>query len=88
MLLLVLLLTGCGPTSRQARRPVDHHPGEDRAVERFAGRPAAPRREDAQGVVTLSGTVGTQADVDRAVAVARRVPGVRDVKSELKVGGS
>jgi osmotically-inducible protein OsmY len=39
------------------------------------------------GVVTLSGTVPAQADVDRATAAAKRVPGVHAVKSELKVGG-
>ena len=38
------------------------------------------------GIVTLSGTVPTDADVDRAVAAAKRVPGVRSVKSELKIG--
>ena len=39
------------------------------------------------GVVTLSGTVPSQQDADRAVAAARRVAGVRGVKSDLKVGG-
>lgn len=39
------------------------------------------------GVVTLSGTVPTEADVDRARAAAKRVPGVRDVTSQLKIGG-
>jgi len=39
------------------------------------------------GVVTLLGSVPTQADVDRAIANARRVRGVKDVKSELKVAG-
>jgi hyperosmotically inducible protein len=39
-----------------------------------------------QGVVTLSGSVSTQADADRAVAVARKVGGVKDVRSELVVG--
>ena len=39
------------------------------------------------GVATLLGSVPTQADVDRAIAIARRVRGVRDVKSELKVPG-
>jgi osmotically-inducible protein OsmY len=38
------------------------------------------------GVVTLSGAVPSQADADRAAAAARRVPGVRDVKLQLKVG--
>jgi hypothetical protein len=39
------------------------------------------------GIVTLSGTVQSQADADRAAAAARRVPGVRGVKPELKIGG-
>jgi hypothetical protein len=38
-----------------------------------------------QGVVTLSGTVKTQAEIDRAIAVARKTRGVKDVKSELKI---
>ena len=38
-----------------------------------------------QGVVTLAGTVKTQADVDAALAAARKVRGARDVKSELKI---
>ena len=37
------------------------------------------------GVVTLSGTVPTAADADQAVAAARRVAGVKDVKSSLKI---
>jgi hyperosmotically inducible protein len=39
------------------------------------------------GVVTLSGTAPSQADADRAVAAAKRVHGVRAVKSELTIGG-
>ena len=38
-----------------------------------------------QGVITLAGTVTSQADVDAAIAVARKTRDVRDVKSELKV---
>jgi hyperosmotically inducible protein len=41
--------------------------------------------ETFQGVVTLSGTVPSAADVDRAIAAARKVRGVKDVKSSLKV---
>ena len=37
------------------------------------------------GVVTLSGTVPTAADADKAVAAARKVAGVKDVKSSLKI---
>ena len=47
-----------------------------------------PMRIDArafQGVVTLAGTVTSQADVDTAIAVARKTRDVRDVKSELKI---
>jgi osmotically-inducible protein OsmY len=38
-----------------------------------------------QGVVTLSGTVPSDADAQQAVAVARRLHGVRRVISELKI---
>lgn len=38
------------------------------------------------GIVTLSGTVSSAADADRAAALARHVQGVRGVKSELKIG--
>jgi osmotically-inducible protein OsmY len=37
------------------------------------------------GVVTLSGTVDNQREVDRAVSVAKKVKGVRSVKSDLKL---
>ena len=38
-----------------------------------------------RGVVTLQGSVPTHADVDRAIAVARKVSGVKEVKSEIKI---
>jgi hyperosmotically inducible periplasmic protein len=38
------------------------------------------------GVVTLSGRVRSEAERDRAVAVARQTSGVADVRSELAVG--
>ena len=40
-----------------------------------------------QGVVTLSGTVRSTADEQRAITVAKTIHGVKDVKSELKVEG-
>jgi len=40
------------------------------------------------GVVTLTGEVKTSDEEQKALATARRIPGVRDVKSELKVGGN
>ena len=41
--------------------------------------------ETTQGVVTMSGTVKSQAEADRAVQLARQAPGVKDVKSTLQV---
>jgi len=38
-----------------------------------------------QGVVTLAGTVNSDADARQAIAVARAVHGVRRVTSELKI---
>jgi hyperosmotically inducible protein len=38
-----------------------------------------------KGVVTLSGAVKTAAERDQAVAIARRTPGVTDVKSTLQI---
>ena len=59
-------------------------------IELLGDRELGAMRLDAStlnGIVTLSGTVPSQAAVDRAVAAAKHVPGVRAVKSELKVGG-
>lgn len=41
--------------------------------------------DTSKGIVTLSGTVKTPADADRAVAISRKVAGVRDVQSSLKI---
>jgi len=38
-----------------------------------------------KGVVTLSGRVKTQAEKDQAVAIARKISGVSDVKDALQV---
>jgi len=83
-LVLALGLTGCAP----------HRPADDLTIstkvkiELLADPQLGALRLDAStlnGVVTLAGTVTSQADADRAVAAARRVPGVRSVKSELKI---
>jgi osmotically-inducible protein OsmY len=39
----------------------------------------------AGGIVTLSGSVRSQAEEARAIALARQVTGVRDVKSTLLI---
>ena len=41
--------------------------------------------EAAQGVVTLSGIVTSQAEADRAVQLAKKAAGVKDVRSTLQV---
>jgi osmotically-inducible protein OsmY len=38
-----------------------------------------------KGVVTLSGAVKTAAERDKAIAIARRIGGVTDVKSTLQI---
>ena len=83
-LALVLLLSACAP----------HHPADDLTIstkvkiELLADPALGALRLGAStlnGIVTLSGAVPSQADADRAVVTARRVAGVRGVKSELKI---
>jgi osmotically-inducible protein OsmY len=38
-----------------------------------------------KGVVHLSGFVRSQADIDKAVQVARGVPGVKSVKNDMRL---
>lgn len=82
----LLLLTACAP----------HAPADDLTIstqvkiELLADPELGARRLDVStldGIVTLSGTVASPADADRAAAMAKRVHGVRGVKSELKIGG-
>jgi hyperosmotically inducible protein len=40
---------------------------------------------DRKGAVVLKGKVGTQAEVDKAIAIARETEGVTSVESHLKV---
>jgi hyperosmotically inducible protein len=39
------------------------------------------------GVVTMSGTVRSKGEEERAIQLARQVSGVKEVKSTLEVGG-
>lgn len=43
--------------------------------------------ETFKGVVQLSGFVSSQAGIDKAVAVARSVKGVKSVKNDMRVKG-
>ncbi len=86
VLLLVVLLAGCGPSIYGTR---DDATIATRVKIALLNDPkVGPLRLDArtaQGVVTLTGTVTSQQDADTAIAVARKVPGCRDVRSELKI---
>ncbi len=87
ILILVALLAACAP-----HRPADDFTISTQVkIELLADPDLGGLRLDAStldGVVTLSGTVRSQADAERAVAAARRVQGVRGVKSELKIASS
>jgi osmotically-inducible protein OsmY len=86
LLIVALLLAACAP-----HRPVDDFTLSTKVkIELLADPQLGTLRLDVStldGVVTLSGAVPSQADADRATAAAKRVNGVRGVKSELKIGG-
>ena len=89
VLLLILLLTlaGCGAATSWTHD--DPSISTHVKIALLNDPQVAPYRIDAKTsarIVTLSGAVKTQSDVDRALAVARKVKGVRDVQSQLKVG--
>ncbi len=84
-LLLIALLAACAPN-----RPADDFTISTKVkIELLADPDLGALRLDVStlnGVVTLSGSVRSQADVDRALAAAKHVRGVRAVKSQLKIG--
>ena len=86
VLLLLLLLSACGATTSSTH---DDASISTRVKIVLLNDPqVAQYRIDArtfQGVVTLTGTVKTQDEVDRAIATARKTRGVKDVKSEIKI---
>lgn len=87
LFVLVLLLGGCGATTSWTKD--DPSISTHVKIALLNDPQVAAYRLDAKtsgGVVTLSGTVTTQAEIDRALDVARKVKGVKDVLSELRVG--
>ena len=86
--MLVLLLTGCSAATSRANEDPDITTRVKIAL--LGDAQLGARRLDVstfQGVVTLSGTVRSNDEAARAASIARRVQGVREVKSELRVGG-
>jgi hypothetical protein len=85
-LLLVLLLTGCA--ARSGKSSDDATTTTRVKIALLNDARVGGLRLDVktfQGVVTLSGTVRSKADEQAAIAAARTIQGVRDVKSELKI---
>ena len=88
VLLLALLLSACGAATIDTNEDPDITTQVKIAL--LGDAQLGARRLDVktfQHVVTLGGTVRSDAEAAQAIAIARRVRGVRDVKSELKVGG-
>ena len=84
-----VMLTGCGKTIATQTRPgTDDLSITARVKTALLNDPEIGPKIDvatANGVVTLSGVVRTPAERDKAVAVARKVTGVTDVKAALQV---
>ncbi len=93
--ILAMVLAGCGLTACAASRATPRAAAPDDQTLQTRVRtslmnatgvhPDEVTASVAGGVATLSGTVHSQAEADAAVAAARRVDGVRDVQSQLRV---
>jgi hyperosmotically inducible periplasmic protein len=84
--LAAILTTACGKTIRPATDPASVSTRVRTALLNDPQVAATGIRVTSEnGVVTLSGSVRTAAEAERAVAVARQTSGVADVRSELAV---
>ena len=92
LVISVPCVAGCGGSSGTINRTIDDATITTRVKTALLNEPGVDAVHidvnTAGGVVTLSGNVKSQGDEQKAVAVARRVSGVRDVHSTLKVGGA
>jgi hyperosmotically inducible periplasmic protein len=86
LLLITLLLAGCGSTVGET---IDDATISTRVKTAILNDPQIGGRsinvDTSAGVVTLTGEVRTGGEEQRAVSLARDIPGVREVKSALKV---
>jgi hyperosmotically inducible periplasmic protein len=84
-----LMLAGCAKTiARQTKPGTDDLSITTRVKTALLNDPGIVGKidvETANGVVTLSGTVKSPAERDKAVELARKVSGVADVKSAIQV---
>ena len=86
LLLFVLLLAGCAATT--SRTHDDLTTTTQVKIALLSDTQVGGLRLDVktfQGVVTLAGTVRSPAEERHAIALAKRIQGVRDVRSQLKV---
>ena len=70
---------------RNDRRCDDHHAREDSALDDSQVAGLKIDVDTTLGVVTMSGVVRSRNEEQRAVQLARGVPGVKDVRSTLQV---
>lgn len=89
--LLLALVVGCASTSTQegSGEYVDDTVITTKVKSAIFSEPnlksAEINVETFKGVVQLSGFVRSQADIDKAIAVARTVNGVKSVKNDMRV---
>jgi len=88
--LVAALSAGCASASRSGRPATDDSGISTRVRTVLLNDPQVAAGNinvtASNGVVTLSGRVRSEAERDRAVALARQTSGVSDVRSELAVG--
>lgn len=85
-LIAPLLLTACG---KAVSATIDDAQVTTRVKTALLNAPEVDAKrievDTVQGIVTLSGGVRSEAERDQAVAVARRIGGVKDVRSTLQI---
>lgn len=88
-MLALPLLAGCGGKSVSNTAALDDHTISTRVKTAFINDPVVGALridvETFKGVVTLKGRIKTKDEEAKAVALARTIRGVVDVKSELQI---
>lgn len=85
-LIAPMLLTACGKSVGETIDDATLTTRVKTALVNAEDVPAASIDVDTfKGVVTLSGGVKTEAQRDKAIAAARRISGVKDVKSTIQI---
>jgi hypothetical protein len=86
-------VAGCASTDSRERQPIGEYIDDSvittRVKAAMAGDPDVSVMEVSvetyDGVVQLSGFVSTQAQINRAVELARGVPGVQSVRNDMRI---